>query len=93
MYSFDGCTAIFVVLCTYIGANAYCHLIGRDDENILSSCIDRSVDSIHLLVITRVVDCCAELKDKIQENRMCLLEMQMMQNLYINNALHIQLAS
>ena len=29
--------------------NAYCHLIGRDDENILSSCIDQSDDSKHLL--------------------------------------------
>ena len=38
-------------------------------------------------------NCCADLKDKIQENRMRMLEMQMMQNLYINNALHIQLAS
>ena len=37
------------MLCTYIGANAYCHLIGRDDENILSSCIDQSDDTIHLL--------------------------------------------
>ena len=27
----------------------YCHLIGRDDENILSSCIDQSDDTIHLL--------------------------------------------
>ena len=32
-----------------IGANAYYHLIGRDDENILSSCIDQSDDTIHLL--------------------------------------------
>ena len=32
-----------------IGANAYCHLIGRDDENILSSCIDQSNDTLHLL--------------------------------------------
>ena len=32
-----------------IGANAHCHLIGRDDENILSSCIDQSDDTIHLL--------------------------------------------
>ena len=32
-----------------IGANAYCHLIGRDDENILSSCITQSDDTIHLL--------------------------------------------
>ena len=40
-------------------------------------------------------NCCAELKDKIQENnnRMRMLEMQMMQNLYINNALYLQLAS
>ena len=32
-----------------IGANAYCHLIGRDDENILSACIDQSDDTIYLL--------------------------------------------
>ena len=32
-----------------IRANAYCHLIGRDDEIILSSCIDQSDDTIHLL--------------------------------------------
>ena len=32
-----------------IGANAYCHLIGRDDENILSSCINQSDDTLHLL--------------------------------------------
>ena len=32
-----------------IGANAYCHLIGRDDENILSACIDQSNDTIYLL--------------------------------------------
>ena len=32
-----------------IGANAYCHLIGRDDENILSSCINQSDDTIYLL--------------------------------------------
>ena len=38
-------------------------------------------------------NCCTEMKDKLQENRMRMLEMQMMQNLYINNALHIQLAS
>ena len=44
-----GYFAIFVVLGTYIGANTYCHLIGRDDENILSSCIDQSDDTIHLL--------------------------------------------
>ena len=43
------CLAFFVVLCTYIGANVYCHLIGRDDVNILSSCIDQSDDTIHLL--------------------------------------------
>ena len=36
--------------------------------------------------------CCTELKDKLQENRMRTLEMQMMQNLYINNALQLQLA-
>ena len=36
-----GCLAFFVVLCTYIGANAYCHLIGRDDEHILSSYTDQ----------------------------------------------------
>ena len=46
----EKCTAIFVVLCTCIGANAYCHLIGRGDENILSSCIDQSDDTIHLLL-------------------------------------------
>ena len=28
----------------------YCHLIGRDDEKILSSCIDQSDDTIHLLL-------------------------------------------
>ena len=43
------CLASFVVLCTIIGANAYCHLIGRDDENILSSCIDQLDDIIDLL--------------------------------------------
>ena len=43
------CIAFFVVLCTYIRGNAYCHLIGRDDENILSSCIDQSDYTIHLL--------------------------------------------
>ena len=32
-----------------IGANVYCHLIGRDDENILSACIDQSDDNIYLL--------------------------------------------
>ena len=44
-----GCLAFFVVLCTYIGANAYCHLIGRDDENILSSHIDQSEDTVQSL--------------------------------------------
>ena len=29
--------------------NAYCHLIGRDDENILSSCIDQSDGTLYLL--------------------------------------------
>ena len=38
-------------------------------------------------------NCCSDMKDKLQENRIRMLEMQMMQNLYINNALHIQLAS
>ena len=28
---------------------AYCNLIDRDDENTLSSCIDQSDDTIHLL--------------------------------------------
>ena len=27
----------------------YCQLIGRDDENIQSSCVDQSDDTIHLL--------------------------------------------
>ena len=31
-----------------IGANAYCHLIGRDDENILSSCTDQSDGSLDI---------------------------------------------
>ena len=31
-----------------IRVNAYRHLIGRDDEDILSSCIDQSDDTIHL---------------------------------------------
>ena len=44
-----GFIAIIVVICTYNGVNAYCHLISRDDENILSSCIDQSDDIIHLL--------------------------------------------
>ena len=43
------CISFFVALCSYIGVNAYCHLIGRDDENILPSCIDQSDDTIHLL--------------------------------------------
>ena len=49
-----GYMAIFVVLCTYKGANAYCQLIGRDDENILSSCIDQSDDTIHLLRLMHI---------------------------------------
>ena len=36
---------------------------------------------------------CDELKDKIQENRLRMLEMQMMQNMHINNAMHIQMVS
>ena len=32
-----------------IVANENCHLIGRDDENILSSCIDQSNDTLHLI--------------------------------------------
>ena len=47
-----GCLIFFVVLCTYIRANAYCHLIGRDDENTLSLYIDQSDDTIHLLQYT-----------------------------------------
>ena len=43
-----GCIAFFVALCSYIRVNAYCHLSGGDD-NILSSCIDQSDDTIHLL--------------------------------------------
>ena len=37
--------------CLTFRANEYCHfdLIGRDDENILSSYIDQSDDTIHLL--------------------------------------------
>ena len=52
LYSCDGCMAIFVVLYTFIGASAYCHLISRYDETILSSCIDQSDDTIHLLQCT-----------------------------------------
>ena len=37
--------------------------------------------------------CYSELSDKLYENRIRLLETQMMQNLYINNAMHIQLVS
>ena len=37
--------------------------------------------------------CCTELAEKIQDNRIRLLETQMMQNMYINNAMHIQLVS
>ena len=44
-----GCLAFFVVLCTYMGAKAYSHLIGQDDENFLSSYNDQSDDTIHLL--------------------------------------------
>ena len=44
-----GYLADFVVLCTYIGANGFYHLIGPDDENILSSYIDHSDETIHLL--------------------------------------------
>ena len=37
--------------------------------------------------------CCNELSEKLYENRIRLLETQMMQNLYTNNAMHIQLVS
>ena len=37
--------------------------------------------------------CCNSLKEKLQENRIRLLETQMMQNMYIQNAMHIQLVS
>ena len=37
--------------------------------------------------------CCSDLADKIQENRLRLIETQMLQNMYINNAMHIQLAT
>ena len=37
--------------------------------------------------------CCEELKDKIQDNRMRMLEMQMIQNMHINNSMHMQLIS
>ena len=37
--------------------------------------------------------CCAELSEKMQENRIRLLETQMQQNLYINNSMHIQLVA
>ena len=32
-----GCISFFVALCSYIGENAYCHLVGVDDEKIMSS--------------------------------------------------------
>ena len=44
-----GARPSLLCVCTYMAANAYCHLIGRDEENILSSCIDQSNDTIHLL--------------------------------------------
>lgn len=37
--------------------------------------------------------CYGYLSEKLQENRIRLLETQMMQNLYINNAMHIQLVA
>ena len=37
--------------------------------------------------------CCTELAEKIQDNRIRLLETQIMQNMYINNAMHLQLVS
>ena len=37
--------------------------------------------------------CCEELRDKILENRLRMLEIQTMQNMHINNAMHIQLIS
>ena len=37
--------------------------------------------------------CCNALKEKHQEHRLRLLETQMMQNMYIQNAMHIQLVS
>ena len=37
--------------------------------------------------------CCNALKEKLHENRLRLLETQMMQNMYIQNAMHIQLVS
>ena len=37
--------------------------------------------------------CCDDLKEKIQENRLRSIELQMMQNMHINNMMHIQLVS
>ena len=37
--------------------------------------------------------CCTELAGKLQDNRLRLLEIQMIQNMYISNAMHIQLVS
>ena len=37
--------------------------------------------------------CCKALNEKLHENQICLLEMQMMQNMYLQNAMHIQLVS
>ena len=37
--------------------------------------------------------CCTELAEKLQDNRLRLLETQVMQNMYISNAMHIQLVS
>ena len=37
--------------------------------------------------------CCKALNEKLQENRIRALETQMMQNMYIQNAMHIQLVS
>ena len=41
--------SLLVALCKHIGVNVYCHLIDRDDENILSSYTDQSDDTINLL--------------------------------------------
>ena len=48
----DGCNRMFSLLCCvmYIHqSECVLSLIGRDDENILSSCVDQSDDTIHLL--------------------------------------------
>ena len=37
--------------------------------------------------------CCSDLADKIQENRLRMIETQMVQNMYISSALHTQLAT